>query len=326
MNRRKALVVDDSKSARFAMRKFLESHGYEVDTAESAEDAFRRIGEQRPDVIFLDHVMPGTDGFEALGQLKRDSHTALLPVVLCSSNEGEDFVRQARAQGAVDVLLKPPSREQIAAVLALMPALMPTSAPPPTPPLHKVQAIREPEIAIEQAVMRTLRDALPAPSLVAVRPLPLAQPLPDEVAAARAEMERRLRKITQDLYVQLAETRAQIAHLDGAFQGQSEAALQALIAEVVEDRVQAQVNARIDALSRHLDQQIDALRGDVDARLQAQHQRIDEIGRTLHAAVTEEAHAVSERVVMNAAARISDQIAESILKVLKPTVGRSAAG
>ena len=91
MNAKTALVVDDSKSARFAMRKFLESFGYQVDTAESAEDAYIYLRKKLPEVMFLDHIMPGTDGFEAIKAIKQNALTAGLPVVLCSSNEGDDF-------------------------------------------------------------------------------------------------------------------------------------------------------------------------------------------------------------------------------------------
>ncbi|WP_028008599.1 response regulator [Solimonas flava] len=115
---RTALVVDDSKSARFALRRYLEGHAFKVDTADSAQQAYLALQQQRPDLIFLDHIMPGIDGFEALRQLKQDPETAAIPVIICSSNEGEAFVAEAREQGAVDVLPKPPTPELLQRVLA----------------------------------------------------------------------------------------------------------------------------------------------------------------------------------------------------------------
>lgn len=115
---RTALVVDDSKSARFALRRHLEGHAFKVDTADSAEEAYRFVQSQRPDLIFLDHIMPGVDGFEALRQLKQDPATAAIPIVICSSNEGEAFVAEARDQGAADVLPKPPTPAHLQRVLA----------------------------------------------------------------------------------------------------------------------------------------------------------------------------------------------------------------
>lgn len=110
---RTALVVDDSKSARFALRRHLESHAFKVETADCAQEAYRLVKAQRPDLIFLDHIMPGIDGFAAMRQFKHDPATAAIPVVICSSNEGDAFIAEARDQGAADVLPKPPNPEQL---------------------------------------------------------------------------------------------------------------------------------------------------------------------------------------------------------------------
>ncbi|UCE77836.1 MAG: response regulator, partial [Gammaproteobacteria bacterium] len=59
---KRALVVDDSKSARLVLRRMLEKHGIAVETVESARAALDFLGNQRPDVIFMDHMMPGMDG------------------------------------------------------------------------------------------------------------------------------------------------------------------------------------------------------------------------------------------------------------------------
>ncbi|HZR37793.1 MAG TPA: response regulator [Nevskia sp.] len=325
MSAKTALVVDDSKSARFAMRKFLEAFGYHVDTAESAEDAYIYLRKKLPEVMFLDHIMPGTDGFDAIKAIKANALTAGLPVVLCSSNEGDDFLRQARACGAIDILQKPPSPEQIRAVLdnlkRLQEAAPPAVLAPATP--SKVQSIREPEVAIEQAVMKNLRDALPPaglPSPAAASRLAATRDdlrLPPQDAAVprldslREEMESRLRKITQDLFVQLAEVKAQIAHVEAANRGpRDEEQLRGIAVRAVEPQ--------LDSLSNNLEALLARLRGDIDELLAVQNQRIDQLSQGLRQAVIEEAHAVSERVMMNAAQRISDQIAESILRVLKP--------
>lgn len=115
---RTALVVDDSKSARFALRRHLEGHAFKVETVDCAQDAYRYVAQQTPDMIFLDHIMPGIDGFEALRQFKRDPATAAIPVVICSSNEGEAFIAEARDQGAADVLPKPPTPSHLQRLLA----------------------------------------------------------------------------------------------------------------------------------------------------------------------------------------------------------------
>lgn len=112
-----ALIVDDSRSARVVLKKVLETHALNVDTAESAEDALEYLTEHRPDVIFMDHLMPGMDGFEAVSAIKRNPDTATIPIMMYTSQEGEVYVGQARALGAVGVLPKKIAPVEVSKVL-----------------------------------------------------------------------------------------------------------------------------------------------------------------------------------------------------------------
>ena len=112
-----ALIVDDSKSARVVLKKMLETHELNVDTAESAEDALEYLADHRPDVIFMDHLMPGMDGFEAVTAIKRNPDTATIPIMMYTSQEGEVYVGQARALGAVGVLPKKIAPVEVSKVL-----------------------------------------------------------------------------------------------------------------------------------------------------------------------------------------------------------------
>jgi CheY-like chemotaxis protein len=103
---KRALIVDDSRSARVILSRMLEQHGMTVDTAESAEQALEYLQQSRPDVIFMDHLMPGMDGFQAVQEIKSDPQTALIPLMMYTSQEGELYVSQARALGAIGVLPK----------------------------------------------------------------------------------------------------------------------------------------------------------------------------------------------------------------------------
>jgi CheY-like chemotaxis protein len=103
---KRALIVDDSRSARVILSRMLEQHGMAVDTAESAEQALEFLKQSRPDVIFMDHLMPGMDGFEAVQAIKGDPQTAMIPLMMYTSQEGELYVSQARALGAIGVLPK----------------------------------------------------------------------------------------------------------------------------------------------------------------------------------------------------------------------------
>ncbi|MEM7280264.1 MAG: response regulator [Pseudomonadota bacterium] len=106
MSLKRALVVDDSKSARLVLRRLLEKYNLTVDTAESAEEALEFLVEQQVDVIFMDHTMPGMDGLQAVSELKNNPRTAMIPVMMYTAKEGEVYVGQARALGAVGVLPK----------------------------------------------------------------------------------------------------------------------------------------------------------------------------------------------------------------------------
>jgi CheY-like chemotaxis protein len=105
MNKR-ALIVDDSRSARVILGRMLEGYGLDVDSAESAEQALEYLKQTRPDVIFMDHLMPGMDGFQAVQVIKSNPETSTIPVVMYTSQEGELYASQARALGAVGVLPK----------------------------------------------------------------------------------------------------------------------------------------------------------------------------------------------------------------------------
>jgi CheY-like chemotaxis protein len=106
MVRKRALVVDDSKSARVILSRMLEKYDIEVDMAESAELAIEYLKHDRPDAIFMDHLMPGMDGLQAVQANKGNPHTAMIPIMMYTSQEGELYVGQARALGAMGVLPK----------------------------------------------------------------------------------------------------------------------------------------------------------------------------------------------------------------------------
>ncbi|XOV82327.1 MAG: response regulator [bacterium] len=103
---RRALVVDDSRSARMALKKLLEEHQLQVDLADSGESAIEFLKKASVDVIFMDHTMPGMDGLEAVSAIKANPRTATIPVMMYTTKEGEVYVGQARALGAVGVLPK----------------------------------------------------------------------------------------------------------------------------------------------------------------------------------------------------------------------------
>jgi CheY-like chemotaxis protein len=114
---KRALIVDDSRSARVILTRMLEGYGLGVDTSESAEQALEHLRQSRPDVIFMDHLMPGMDGFQAIAAIKGNPETSMIPVVMYTSQEGDLYLSQARALGAVGVLPKTVKQSDVSRVL-----------------------------------------------------------------------------------------------------------------------------------------------------------------------------------------------------------------
>jgi len=103
---KKALIVDDSKSARLVLERMLKEFALNVDSVESAIDALKYLEDQQPDVIFMDHMMPGMDGFEAIKHIKINPDTALIPIMMYTSRSGDVYLSQARELGAVGIIPK----------------------------------------------------------------------------------------------------------------------------------------------------------------------------------------------------------------------------
>jgi CheY-like chemotaxis protein len=124
MGAKRALIVDDSKTARLFLARALEKYDIDVDSAESAEAAIEYLSSNRPDVIFMDHLMPGMDGFQAVQAIKNDARFATIPIMMYTSQEGELYLGQARALGAVGVLpkqIKPTDVSKVLFQLHLVP-------------------------------------------------------------------------------------------------------------------------------------------------------------------------------------------------------------
>ena len=121
---RHVLVVDDSKSARLMLRKILQNLGMTVDTADSAEEALAYLRDRKPDVIFMDHTMPGMDGLTALRRIRSEPATASIPAAMYTSKDEPAYRNEAHAAGAVDVLSKPATPEALGALLERMNALL----------------------------------------------------------------------------------------------------------------------------------------------------------------------------------------------------------
>jgi CheY-like chemotaxis protein len=156
MGQKRALVVDDSKSARVILSRMLEKYDIEVDMAESAEQAIEYLRHDRPDALFMDHLMPGMDGLQAVQAIKSNPQTAMIPIMMYTSQEGELYVGQARALGAMGVLPKQVRPVDVSKVLYEL-HLLPDRRDLTEPALVPV------EIATAPGGEKTVSAARPAP-------------------------------------------------------------------------------------------------------------------------------------------------------------------
>jgi len=290
------LVMDDSRSARFAIGKFLEGLGCAVASVGDLAAALDYLDRHPVGMMLLEHD-PADTAFEALRSIKQQAGDRRLPVVLCLSDDVPGFAGQAAAHGAAGVLIKPPTRDSLAELLTeLMPGL--ALSPQPEPPAPAAYASAEAENDTDTD-----------------------DQAPPEQADTRGQ------RIAQELANQSDDIREGIASLHPSLPAATSAPASApLGAAIVQpsppppaDGIQArlqQLEARLAVLEQNVQRELMDLRVQLDLGLQAQSARIDQSRETLRAMVTEEAQAVAERTVMGAAAKISDRLAESILKTL----------
>src|SRR5574343_1537489 len=111
----KILLVDDSKTELHHLSELLTKRVYAVRTAENGEEAMKRLGEEVPDLILMDVVMPGQNGFQLTRSITRDERFAAVPVIMCTSKNQETDKVWATRQGARDYVGKPVKAEELLA-------------------------------------------------------------------------------------------------------------------------------------------------------------------------------------------------------------------
>jgi twitching motility two-component system response regulator PilH len=107
------LIIDDSPTEVHVMQKALERHGYRTAVAGDGAEGVRLARQMRPDLIFMDIVMPGVNGYQATRTLVNDPDTSSIPIVMVTSKGQEADRVWGLRQGAVDYLVKPVSPDQL---------------------------------------------------------------------------------------------------------------------------------------------------------------------------------------------------------------------
>lgn len=111
----KVLVVDDSKTELMFISELLQKNGFEVATADGGDQAMQCLSAQIPDLILMDVVMPGKNGFQLARSINRDPLYVNVPIIFCSSKDQETDKLWGMRQGAKDYITKPFNSDELIA-------------------------------------------------------------------------------------------------------------------------------------------------------------------------------------------------------------------
>lgn len=115
MPSQKILVVDDSPTERFFIAELLTKKGYTVITAENGQEAMVKVKAERPNLVVMDVVMPGQNGFQLTRAITRDPRFSRVPVIMCTSKSQETDKVWGMRQGARDYIVKPVNADELVA-------------------------------------------------------------------------------------------------------------------------------------------------------------------------------------------------------------------
>lgn len=114
------LIVEDSATDRQFLSDLLSKNGFKVATAQNAEEALAKAKELRPDLVLMDVVMPGQNGFQATRTLSKDESTKQIPIIICTSKGQATDKAWGIKQGARDYIVKPVSAPELLAKISAL--------------------------------------------------------------------------------------------------------------------------------------------------------------------------------------------------------------
>jgi twitching motility two-component system response regulator PilH len=120
MDIKNILVIDDSPTERYLIAEILTKAGYQVTTMENAAAGIEKARNDLPDLILMDIVMPGLDGYQATRMLMRDDKTRNIPIIVCTSKKQRTDILWSLRQGAQDFVSKPVNGEELLAKIAAL--------------------------------------------------------------------------------------------------------------------------------------------------------------------------------------------------------------
>ena len=120
MSIKKILVIDDSPTERHVLVEILSRGNYQIVTAETGEEGIEKARSEQPDLILMDVVMPGLNGYQATRTLTRDEATKHIPIIVCTSKGQETDKIWGLRQGAHDYMTKPINGEELLMKIAAL--------------------------------------------------------------------------------------------------------------------------------------------------------------------------------------------------------------
>lgn len=117
----KILIVDDSPTERFFLTDILVKAGYTVTQAENGEQALAKVKLEMPELILMDVVMPGKNGYQITRAISKDPLTEKIPIIMCTTKGQETDKVWGMRQGARDYVVKPVSQEELLAKIRALP-------------------------------------------------------------------------------------------------------------------------------------------------------------------------------------------------------------
>ncbi|MCU7917817.1 MAG: response regulator [Candidatus Thiodiazotropha sp. (ex Epidulcina cf. delphinae)] len=299
---KQAFLVDDSKSARIVLSRMLKKSGFDgVEMAKSGEEALERLKELAPDAIFVDFLMDGMDGLETITEIKKDPRFTATPVVMCTANEGDEYVRAAVDHGALGILAKPPTDESIGEIIDLIER-------------HQQEVAAPTPAQVEPA-------AAEPPTVDVVAPVVETEPTDQPLAAQPTLSEEAIRHIAEAVASQSAErvaaqaaekvaARAVAEGVGAAVHAYLDEKLEPLVSSLVQKGLQRVKPAEVDTESIR-DQVVQQVNQDLDEFVRQLNQRTVEglIEASVYGQVTELADDFSQRLT-DLEARILSQVPE----------------
>lgn len=296
---KRALIVDDSKSARFGLKKLLEKYGIEADFAASAGDALNFLAVHQTDVVFMDHLMPGMDGFEATRAIKQNRATTHLPIVMCTSKEGAEYHEQARAAGAMAILTKPAPPDQLETVLKEIEGVVPAGS--------SEQASKQDAVARQMATSQMPDGAVLNDVVAKLVAEMMAQKQGEIITAARQAAEQRMRDMLEPAQNEL---RNELLRA-------SEARVKEIASQVSHQAAMELFDTRFKELNLHVMQQ-------VEQRLSAFKPPVNEPQKTDNA-LLDEVRTVARFSAAHTAGETAREIAEQAAREIATREAESAA-